>query len=80
VIGESASEDCQSPWTLSASIAFNRPQAEFSDGANDGRIEMARHEIVVFQMMFMRVGDDCVGATTCGWANCSCGAILAVLD
>jgi len=32
-------------------FAFYRPQAEFSDGANDGKIGMARHDIIVFQML-----------------------------
>ena len=48
--------------TLSASITVYRLQAEFSDGANDGKIGMPRHEMVVFQML-TRAGDHRVGVT-----------------
>jgi hypothetical protein len=45
VIGEGRVGRLPNASILSASIAFYRPQAEISDGANDGKIIATRKEI-----------------------------------
>jgi hypothetical protein len=52
-----AAHGCLCTSTHSVPIAFYRPQADFSDGANDGKIETTRREFLVFQML-RRAGDD----------------------